>query len=149
MHIAGIATAFFDTHLADGFKERQRLDVAHGSTDLDDGDFRAFGPALDVLLDFVGDVRDHLHRLAQVLAAPLLADDVFVHLAGGEIVAFLHAGADETLIMAQIEIGFGAVVGDEHLAVLKRTHGAGIDVDVRVQLEHGDFDAARFKNGAQ
>jgi len=36
--------------------------------------------------------------------------------------------------MAEVEIGLRAVVGDVHLAVLKRRHGAGIDVDVRVEF---------------
>ena len=37
--------------------------------------------------------------------------------------------------MPEVEIGFGAVFGDEHFAVLKRRHRAGIDVDVWVQLD--------------
>ena len=36
--------------------------------------------------------------------------------------------------MTQIEVGLGAVVGDEHLAVLGR-HRAGVDVDVGVELQ--------------
>ena len=36
--------------------------------------------------------------------------------------------------MTKIEVGFGAIVGDEDLAVLKRAHRAGIDVDVRVEF---------------
>jgi hypothetical protein len=38
-------------------------------------------------LDLVGDVRDHLHGLAEVVAAALLGDDGVVDLAGGEVVA--------------------------------------------------------------
>ena len=37
-------------------------------------------------LDLVGDVRNDLHRRAEVLAAPLLRDDGVVDLAGGEVV---------------------------------------------------------------
>jgi hypothetical protein len=48
--------------------------------------------------------------------------------------------------LALIEVGLGAVVGDEHFAMLKRAHGAGIHVDVRIQLQHRDFEAARFEN---
>ena len=36
-------------------------------------------------LDLVGDVRNDLHGLAQVVAAALLLDDGLVDLAGGEI----------------------------------------------------------------
>jgi hypothetical protein len=37
--------------------------------------------------------------------------------------------------VAKVEVGFGAVVGDEDLAVLERGHGARIDVEVGVQLD--------------
>jgi hypothetical protein len=49
----------------------------------------------------------------------------------------------------EIEIGLGAVLGDENLAVLERTHRAGIDVDVGVKLEVGNLDAAGFQNGPE
>ena len=79
VHEAGAAGAHAQAHLPHRFEERQRLDVAHRAADLDDRhvDRRPAGaarPALDEVLDLVGDVRDHLHRLAEVLAAALLAD---------------------------------------------------------------------------
>src|SRR5439155_7752820 len=39
-------------------------------------------------------------------------------------------------------VRLGAVLGEEHLAVLERAHRSRIDVDVRVELEIGDADAA-------
>ena len=51
-----------------------------------------------------------------------------------------HVG--EALVVAEVEVGLGAVVGHEHFAVLERRHRAGIDVDVRIELEIGDADAA-------
>ena len=51
--------------------------------------------------------------------------------------------------MAQIEVGFCAVIGDKHLAVLKRRHGAWVYVDVGIQFDEGDFEAARFKQGGE
>jgi hypothetical protein len=44
------------------------------------------GAALDVFLDLVGDVRDDLHGLAQVVAAAFLLEHALVDLAGGEVV---------------------------------------------------------------
>ena len=35
--------------------------------------------------DFVGDVRNHLHGLAEVIAAALFGDDGFVDAAGGPV----------------------------------------------------------------
>ena len=63
-----------DAQLADRLEERQRLDVADGAADLDDEHVVALGALEDALLDLVGDVRDHLHGAAEVLAAPLLLD---------------------------------------------------------------------------
>ena len=51
--------------------------------------------------------------------------------------------------MAEIKVGLGAVVGDEHLAMLKRTHGAGVDVDVGVHLEQGDLETASLQQRTQ
>ena len=53
----------------------------------------------------------------------------------------------KTFVVSQVEVGFRAVVGDEHFAVLKRAHRAGVDVDIRVELEHGHVQTARFEDG--
>ena len=45
---------------------------------------------------------------------------------------------DEPLVVAEVEVGLAAVLGDEDLAVLAGVHGAGVDVDVGVELAHGD-----------
>src|SRR4029077_20028911 len=67
-------------------------------------------------------------------------------LARGEVVALSHLHVDETLVMPEVEIRLGAVLGDEHFTVLERTHRSRIDVDVRVKLEIGDADAAGSEN---
>jgi hypothetical protein len=149
VHVAGVVAAFLQTHLADRFQERKRLDVTHRATDFDDRQVGAFGAAPDVRLDLVGNVRNHLHRLAEILATPLLLDHRIVDLAGREVVAPLHAGIGEALVVPEVEVGFGAVLGHEDLAVLERTHRSGIDVDVRVELEVGDLDAARLEDCSQ
>ena len=147
VHVQGVLAAQIGAHLADGLQERQRFDVAHGAADLDDGDVRVGRAFVHLQLDFVGDVRDHLHGAAQVVAAALLGDHGLVYLTGGEVVAFLHLRVDEALVVAQIKVGFRAVFGDEHLAMLERAHCARIDVDVGVELQHGDFQPARLEDG--
>ena len=146
MHVADVVAAERDAHLPDRLEKRQRFDVAHRAADLDDGDFGLGavddGAGGDPALDLVGDVRDDLHRAAEVVAAALLADHALVDLAGREIVAPAHPDVGEALVVAEVEVGLGAVFGDEDLAVLERTHRSRIDVDVRVELEVGDADAA-------
>ncbi|KAF5302149.1 hypothetical protein FQR65_LT19128 [Abscondita terminalis] len=58
-------------------------------------------------------------RLAQIVAAALLLEHALVDASGGEIVGLLHARFDETLVVAQVQIGLGAVIGHEHFAVLE------------------------------
>ena len=51
--------------------------------------------------------------------------------------------------MAEIEIGLGAVVSDEHFAVLIRRHGAGIDVEIGIELAQAHRIAARLQQSAE
>ena len=57
--------------------------------------------------------------------------------------------AGEALVVAEIEIGLGAVVGDEHLAVLVGRHRARIDVEIGVELAQPDRVAARLQQRAE
>src|SRR5690606_17905255 len=82
-------------------------------------------------------------------AGTLLADHVLVDLAGGDRVLARQAGVDEALVVAEVQVGLGAVVGDVDLAVLERAHGARIHVDVRVELHHRHAQAARLEDGRQ
>ncbi|MNI51273.1 hypothetical protein D3C73_1059890 [compost metagenome] len=141
--------ADFETQLADGFEERLRLDVTHGATDLDHGHVSVAGTLDDAALDFVGDVRNHLDGCTQVVTTALFAQHVLVDTAGGEVVVLGHGRADEPLVVPQVQVGLGAVVGDEHFTVLERAHGARVDVDVRVQLQHGDLKSPRLQDGRQ
>ena len=51
----------------------------------------------------------------------------------------------ESLVVAEIQIGFGAVVGNEYFTMLKRTHGARIDVQIRIEFLQSDTKAAAFE----
>ena len=132
-----------DRELADRLEERQRLDVAHRAADLgdDDVDVARLGDQADALLDLVGDVRDDLDRAAEVVAAALAPDDAVVDAARGDVRRARRVRVREALVVAEVEVGLGAVLGDEHLAVLVRRHRAGIDVDVRVELLQPDREA--------
>jgi hypothetical protein len=124
-------------HLADRLEEGQRFDIADGAPDLHDDDIgiAVARHATDPLLDLVGDVRDDLDRAAQVVAATLLGDDSLVDAARRDVAELAQVGVDEALVVTEVQVGLGAIVGDEHLAVLVRRHRPGVDVDVRVELE--------------
>ncbi len=149
MHEHRKLVAELGAHLADRFEERQRLDVAHRATDLDQADVGATGAVADAVLDLVGDVRDDLHGAAEVVAAALLVEHVAVDLAGGDVRQAAGLATQETLVVAEVEIGLRTVLGDEHFAVLERAHGARVDVDIRVELDHRHGQPARFENRAK
>ncbi len=52
------------------------------------------------------------------------------------------------LVMPQVQVGFGPVFGDVDLAVLERVHGAGVHIDIGVQLLKGDAQPPGFQQGA-
>src|SRR3990172_437072 len=149
VHEHAVAGPVLETHLPNRFQKRQRLDVADGTADFNQRDVGAARAKLDATLDLIGDMRDDLHRGAEIVAASFFADNTFVNLAGREIVALTDARAHEAFVVAEIEVGFRAVVGNVYLAVLERTHGARIDVDIRVELEQRPLEAAGFENGAE
>ena len=103
----------------------------------------------DPVLDLVGDVRDHLHGVAEVVAAALLGDHRRVDLAGRHVGDLAEVGVEEPLVVPDVEVGLGAVVGDEHLAVLERVHRPGIDVEVGVELLHRDPQPARLQEATE
>ena len=110
--------------LADRLEERQRLDVADGAADLGDHeiDRLGLGDDQDLLLDLVGDVRDHLHGPAEVVAAALAGDHGVVDRPRRDAGGARGVVVGEALVVAEVEVGLGAVLGDEDLTVLERAH---------------------------
>ena len=135
--------------LADRLEERQALDVADRAADLAQDEILVGEIGRDEFLDRVGDVRDDLHRRAEIFAAPLAGDHGRIDAAGGDAVAAPRGDADIALVMAEIEIGLGAVIGDEDLAVLIGAHRAGIDIEIGVELAQPDLEAARLQQRAE
>ena len=92
-------------------------------------------------------MRNHLNRRTQVITSTLSGNNISIDLASGEVVFPAHGGTNKTFVVPQIQICFGTVGGHKYFTVLQRTHGAWVDVDIGVELEHGDFQPAGFKNG--
>jgi len=148
VHVEHVVLADVLLHLADGLQEGQALDVADGTAHLDDDHVEAGRHLADHGLDLVGDVRDHLHRASQIIATALLGDDRVIDLAGGDVVVARHAAGGEPLVVAEVEVGLTAIVGDEHLAVLVGTHRPRVDVDVGIHLLQAHPVAPRLEQRA-
>src|SRR5687767_3294540 len=72
--------------LTDGFEKRQRFDVAHGATDLDDCHVHAGGNLAGRGLNLIRNVRNHLDGLAEIVTPPLSSDDLLIQPARCQIV---------------------------------------------------------------
>ena len=140
--------------LADGLQKRQRPNVAHRAADLDDHNVKGRligrrGQASHRGFDFVGHMRDHLHCLAEIIAPPLARDDLLVDAPARKIVGLRKRSVRESFVVPQVQIGLRAIVGDEDLAMLKRTHRSRIDVQVWIELLQRDLEPAAFKQAAE
>ena len=71
--IDGVIARQVVAELADRLEERQALDIADCAADLAQHEVETLVAVEDERLDRVGDVRDDLHRGAEVVAAPLPA----------------------------------------------------------------------------
>ena len=155
VHEEAVLRAQLVVELAQRLEEGQRLDVADGAADLRDDHVRGGAVAAGLrgqahpAADLVGDVRDDLDGVPEVLAAALAGDHGGVHLAGGHVVQAVEVLVEEALVVADVQVRLGAVLGDEHLAVLERVHGARVHVEVGVELLHHHPEPARLEQVAE
>ena len=66
--------------------------------------------ALNPILNLVGDVRDYLDSLAQVVALPLLLNHIVIHLPCGDVVLLGKADVQEPLVVPKIQIYFSTII---------------------------------------
>ena len=146
-----VFAADLEGDLPDGLEEGLTFDVTRCAANLGDQDIGVgrFRAGIDEALDLLRDVRDDLHRLAEVGALAFLVQHIPIYLTRGEVGKLVEVFVDEAFIMSEVEIRFRAILGDEHLAVLIGAHGAGVDVHIRVELLRGDFEAAQLEKATK
>src|SRR5215217_1248720 len=120
--------------LPDRLQKRQALDVADRAPYLGYDDVLVLPQAPDPVLYLAGYVRDDLHGRPEVVPPPLAAYDLPVHAPRRDVTEFAQVLVEETLVVTEIQIRLGSVLGDEDFAVLVRVHSPGIYVYVRVEL---------------
>ena len=148
--VADVVPADVPAELADGFDEGDDLDVTDRAADLDDDDVDILvGQLTQSGLDLVGHVRDDLHGAAEEVAPPLLLDHRAVDPPGRRVGPLVEVLVDEALVVPEVEVGLAAVLGDEDLTVLAGVHRPGVDVDVRIELAHGDPQATTFEESTE
>ena len=132
----GVPRPHLMAHLPDGFNKGLALDVADGPADLRDDHIGLSLAAhiVDKALDLVRDVWNGLYSGPQICAPALLRYDVGIDLSSGQVGILVQVLINEPLVVPQIQIRLSSVLGDIDLTVLIGTHGAGVHIDVWVQL---------------
>ena len=124
----------------------QRLDVegvlvvTHRAADLDEDDvgLRVHRERAEHVLHAAGDVRDHLHVAAEVVARALLVEHLLEDAARGGVVLPREVLVEQALVGAQVHVGFEPVVEHEDLAVAVGRQRAGVEVEVALELDRRD-----------
>src|SRR5262245_31767186 len=104
---------------------------------------------MNAALDFVGHVRNNLNGFAEVFSFAFVVEDGLIELAAGEVVEPREFDVSEAFVVAEIEIGLGAIVQYIDFAVLIRAHSAGIDIKVGVKLLQCNLESAILQQGAE
>ena len=137
--------------LAHGLHERQRFNVANAAANFGYYyiELAPLTQQQHAALNFVGDVGHHLHRFAQERALALAPDYGVVDAAGGHVVGLRGGRVQEALVVAQVEVGFGAVVGHIAFAVLIGVERAGVDIYIRVKFLNRDAEPSGLQKLGQ
>ena len=134
------ALAQLPLELSNGFHVWSALNVANGSANLGNHEVVVvlLAEQLHVALNLVGYVRHHLNGLAQIVATALLVDNRLVYAAGCQRICFGGLDSGESLVVAEVEVGFHSVNRHIAFAMLVRVECSRVDVDVRVKFLDSD-----------
>ncbi len=151
MNKEAVFPADLQRDLSHCFDEGLGFNVTDGAADLRDDDIRLglVAHAVNKILDLICDMRDDLHGGAKIFAPALLVEHVPVDLSCGQVGKAVQVFVDESLVVPQIQVGLRAVLRHIDLSVLIGTHGAGVHVDIGIQLLGRHLQAAGLQKPPQ
>ena len=77
-------------------------------------------------------MRNDLNRASVIMTPALTLNDRLIYLAGGGVVGFGQKFVDKPFIVANIQVGFSAIVCNVHLAMLVWVHRTRIHIKIWV-----------------
>src|SRR6516164_63661 len=149
MDVHDVLASEVPAEFSNRFEEGQAFDITYGAADLNDAKVVTFGGEQDATFDLIRNMRNDLHRSAEIIAAPLFFNDRIVDLASCAVVTPAGNGSDKPLVVAKVQIGFGTIIGNEYLTMLKGRHRARVNVNIGVHFEQSYFETARFEQRPQ
>ena len=138
----------FIAELTDGLEKGERFDIADRAADFHNDDLDLFflvAAGENPGFNFISNMRDNLNGFSKIVTFAFSFDDRFVNLSRCGIGGAGEGGVGIAVVVAKVEVGFGAVVSDIDFAVLERVHRSRVDVEIGVEFEHGDFNAAALE----
>ena len=142
MNVQYIVTANFLLDLANSLHKWQGLNITYSTTDFGNNYICTIAGShiINTLLNLIGDMRNNLDSLAQIITTALLVKNIPINLTSGNIRAFGQININETLIMAQIQISLSTIISNENLAMLIRAHSTWININIWIKLLNSNLN---------
>ena len=137
--------------LAHGLNEGEAFHIANRAANLGDNYIILAGLAEQEhpALDFIRDMGHNLDGLSKVCALAFTRNYGIVNAPGGDVVGLGGGNSQETLVMAQIKVGLGPVVGHVAFPVFVGIERSRIYIDVRVKFLDCDAKPAGLQKLCQ
>jgi len=74
---------------------------------------------------------------------------ILVDTPGRDVVGLGGGASGEALVVTEVEIGLGTVVGHKHFAVLVRRHRSGVEIEIGIEFAKPNLVAARLQQGSE
>ncbi|MNI15642.1 hypothetical protein D3C73_689420 [compost metagenome] len=94
-------------------------------------------------------MRNDLNRAAQVFPAALFADDRGIDFAGCHVAVLREIDVNKPFIVPQVQVGFRPIVGYKHFAMLIRTHGSRVYINIRIEFLNRHLQTSVLEQPAQ
>ena len=122
-----VLSAHAELKLPERLNVRGRFNVAHRAAQFDNARIgHVLGPVsgslrnvLYPVLNRIGDVRNHLHGLSEVVSPSFCFNHLGVDFTRGQIVVFGEVDVEEAFVISQVEVDFSSIIQNEDLTVFE------------------------------
>ena len=120
-----VVLAGSDAQLSEGLDEGHRLDIANGTSKLDNANIRLLtsivdwdlSDSLDPILDRLDNVWNDLYSMSKVITASFFEDDMLIDLSSRNVVVAGQCDVEVALVVSKIQIDFSTVIEDKAFTV--------------------------------
>ena len=118
------------------FYKRERFDVADRTAYFRNNDVAAglLRRLHNAALNLVGNMRDNLYGRSAIVPSPFMIQNGKVYFSGRVAIEFMQSNIGEPFVMAEIEVGFSAVLRYKNFSMLIGVHRPRIDIQIRIKL---------------